>query len=101
MKAERLLLCVALCTLLSGCPFYGYGLRNPAHSPLNAGDKYVRRVRFKNMADEAWAEAQKADPDQRLSVHYELGFKAGFADYLENNRTGQPPVAPPWIYRSS
>jgi hypothetical protein len=100
-RAERPLLALAVCTLLSSCAFYGYGIRNLVHAPLDAGDRCVRRQHLQKLADEAWEKVQEADPQTPHSVHFVLGFKSGFADYLETNRTGEPPLAPPWIYRSS
>ena len=48
------------------------------------------------LAEEAWLSA--VGPGNCPSVHYERGFKEGFADYLQFGGTGNPPPLPPRDY---
>jgi hypothetical protein len=102
MKTRRLLWAVALCGLQAGCgEFALYGARNLFEAPLMEKDKLQGRCRFRRLAEDAWDEVEAANPGQEYSVHYARGFKYGFVDYLDAGGTGEPPVAPPWVYRSS
>lgn len=99
MRLEHILLAVGLCTLGSGCSIVQYGSKNIIEAPLDQVNELAECVRNRHMADEAWSEFQKADPDHVYSVHFGRGFKDGYADYLYAGGTGDPPVAPPWRYR--
>jgi hypothetical protein len=99
MKHTRLRLALILCVLQPGC-FYYYGAKNLIEAPLDARDECLMRCRFKCMAEEAWEQAVREDPSLADHFHYGAGFREGFATYLEEDGTGQPPAAP-WIYRSA
>ena len=50
------------------------------------------------LAETAWQEITKANPDPSYSPDYVCGFKDGFADFLYAGGTGEPPPLPPRQY---
>src|SRR5262249_3228840 len=91
-----------LCGTQAGCgEFMLYGVRNLYEAPLDEVDKCEARCRFRRLADEAWHAMTGGDPGGEFSVHYARGVRAGYVGYLRAGGTGEPPAAPPWIYRSS
>lgn len=98
MKFGHILLAVGLGTL-TGCGIVKYGSHNLIEAPLDQFNELAECVRNRHMADAAWSEFQKADPEHVYSVHFARGFKDGYADYLYAGGPGEPPVAPPWRYR--
>src|SRR5439155_20779353 len=50
------------------------------------------------LAEAAWQEITKANPDPSYSPDYVCGFKDGFADFLYAGGTGEPPPLPPRQY---
>jgi hypothetical protein len=101
MKATRLRLLLALGLLQPGCSFFCYGLDNLVEEPIDARDDLLMECRFSRMAEEAWQKVVADDPSPQYSYHYACGFKSGFVDYLDAGGTGDPPAAPPWIYRTA
>ncbi len=101
MKQRQLRLLLALCLLQPGCSFFCYGLHNLVEAPVDARDDYLMQCRFKQMAEDSWKCAVLADPSHPYSYHYGRGYVAGYVDYLDANGTGEPPAAPPWIYRTA
>jgi hypothetical protein len=99
MRLEHILLAVGLCTLGTGCGIVKYGSHNIIEAPLDQVSELAECCRNRHMADQAWSEFQKAEPEHVYSVHFARGFKDGYADYLYAGGTGDPPVAPPWRYR--
>jgi hypothetical protein len=99
MKHGWLRLALLLCVLQPGC-FYYYGAKNLIEAPLQCRDECLMRCRFKCMAEDAWQQAVQEEPSLADHFHYGAGFREGFATYLQENGTGQPPPAP-WIYRSA
>jgi hypothetical protein len=99
MRLEHILLTVSLCMLGSGCGIIEYGSHNLIEAPLDQVTELGECVRNKHMADAAWSEFAKGDPEHVYSAHFARGFKDGYADYLYAGGTGDPPVAPPWRYR--
>ena len=101
MKDARRRWLLLLCVLQPGCSFYYYGAKNLLDFSVDARDRCLTRCRFDQMADDAWQHAVADDPALANGYHYGAGFRAGFADYLQNDGTGQPPAEPPWEYRTA
>lgn len=98
---RRMLALLVLGLGSTGCGITKYGGRNLIEAPLNTRDRNAECIRDRHLADAAWAEIAKAQPEQVVSVHYVNGFKDGYVDYLYYGGTGAPPVMPPWHYRQA
>lgn len=72
-------------------------VREPKVFPLQKND-YLERLRNRWLARRAWTEMRAANPAQEYSNDYCRGFKDGFADYLYEGGTGEPPDLPPRHY---
>ena len=101
MKQTRLRLLLGLCLLQPGCSFFVYGVHNLIEAPVDARDDYLINCRFKHMAEDSLKNLLLAAPSCHYSYHYGRGYVAGYVDYLDANGTGEPPAAPPWIYRTA
>jgi hypothetical protein len=101
MKATRIRFLLALCLLQPGCAFFHYAADNLVEAPVDARDEKVMDCRFSRLAEEAWQKLLAGDPSPLYSYHYGCGFRSGFVDYLDAGGTGEPPAAPPWIYRAA
>jgi hypothetical protein len=66
----------------------------PAHYPTNLEHCRIR-AEARNAAEKAW---QEIDGGQTYCKDYQLGFKEGFADYLQYGGNGEPPSIPPRQY---
>jgi hypothetical protein len=69
----------------------------PSHFPTYAEDCLLKR-RAHKLAGEAWSEVVRDTKGAKLPEDYHKGFVEGFADYLENGGTGEPPALPPRHY---
>lgn len=87
--------------VLPGCSMSRNALYNTVVGPLHFerySDEFWRRVRDKNLAEEAWERAQGMAP-QPYSKHYARGFKEGYVNYLTGG-DGNTPLVPPRRYWS-
>ena len=50
------------------------------------------------LTETAWGQWRQANPEIGCSTDFTLGFKKGFADYLQGTTHGEPPTAPPTCY---
>jgi hypothetical protein len=67
---------------------------NLAYESALGTDYVLTCARNRRLANEAWGQVQKADPDHAYSKDYALGFKDGFADYLDEGGCAEPPPLP-------
>jgi hypothetical protein len=58
----------------------------------------VDRYRNQELAEAFWADFQAAAPGMTYSDDFALGFKEGFAVFLFEGGTGNPPPVPPRYY---
>jgi hypothetical protein len=108
MWRNHALLSLSLCVLGPGCEtpvgsgleVCRYSTRNFLEAPVSARDDCKERSWERDQGKAAWQAFQTAHPDQAFSVHYRNGFVDGFADYLYAGGTANPPVVPPWYYRT-
>lgn len=70
-------------------------LVEPAHFPHYL-ERCLLQARTSKLADQAWQKI--AHNGHSYSKDYQKGFKEGFADYLQNGGTGEPPPLPPRHY---
>jgi hypothetical protein len=91
---------LALAALQPGCSFLCYGARNIVEEPIEAIDRCLLTKQAKRMADPAWVDFTKHEPENAHGFYYEDGFKSGFVDYIRSNGNGEPPAAPPWVYQT-
>lgn len=63
-----------------------YSWRNDRHRSLKV---------YRQWADQAWAEAGGASPQDGMVDDYALGFRDGFVDYVYAGGEGEPPPIPP------
>jgi hypothetical protein len=94
MFVRRLLLCLpALC--LGGCSWIPYAVRNTSSAFTDVVYEYRFQCDIAKLAEEAWTEIGCGPEAAGRGGEFEVGFKAGFTDYLDANGTGQPPAMPP------
>lgn len=82
-----------------GSSFLRGATRNFIETPIVLVDDLYVAYRDKHRAKDAWEEVRREHPDLNYSKDYGLGFKEGFADYLDAGGNGQPPAVPPFRYR--
>ena len=109
VRVARRCLLVCWCLAASGCHLVYHErngvisdavrtvIREPKIFPLQKND-YVERIRDRFLARKAWADMLATNPGQDYSGDYCRGFKDGFADYLYEGGTGEPPDLPPRHY---
>ena len=101
MRHARFRWLVLLGVLQPGCSFYYYAAQNLVEEPVKARDQHILCCRYRRMAEDAWQKAVADQPPLAYAYHYGAGFQAGYADYLNYDGTGQPPAAPPFVYRTA
>jgi hypothetical protein len=69
----------------------------PAHFP-NYVEQCFLRKRTRSLGEESWREVMQDVNAPRYSKDYHKGFVDGFADYLQNGGSGEPPALPPRHY---
>jgi len=94
--------------LLAGClaPLVGCSLyQNAAHNVWNEPRTYQDTQRLKRdihkEAYAAWEDFCRIHPDRAVCEDMGIGYRDGFADYLENGGMAQPPAFPPKRYQRS
>ena len=99
MRHQWLTCTALLCAVGSGCTVTREISRNVIAQTQypNAIQEKLMDIRNGMAANAAWEEFCTFNPEQPFAIDYELGFKRGFADYLDGG-TGQPPVVPPRRY---
>jgi hypothetical protein len=53
---------------------------------------------YRDLADRAWDEIRRSDPELRCATDFADGFKDGFVDYVYAGGSGDPPPVPPRRY---
>jgi hypothetical protein len=90
---------VALCVSVSGCSLVGNGVRTLVIEPLQYPDLDDCQSCSRNHARAVAAlSAYQCQNAGCYSDDFVWGFKRGYADYLDNGGTGQPPPLPPRHY---
>lgn len=92
MRVRYLLLCLPM-LCLTGCSWLPFAIDNLTGSTTGVFAEYKFKQQCKQLAELAW-ETTCQEPAHRLkhrSSEYEIGFKAGFIDYLDCNGNGEPP----------
>src|SRR2546430_12335094 len=98
MRTQGILAVLAACAVSSGCyEFLHNALRNLTETPIQALDECRMSWRNRRRAEEAWA-LICGGGRREYSADYAAGFKAGYADYLDNGGHGDPPAGPPFCY---
>lgn len=98
MRMKLALIVPVLCALGSGCNIAVNATRNLVNEPVQRVDDFLVCSRNYHLAGDAWNDFKKAHAGLGYSSDYVLGFKRGYADYLEAGGTGQPPPLPPRRY---
>jgi len=73
--------------------------RNAVELPAYACDDAKSKCLNRRRAQEAWDKVQHGFKEGVYSHDYAAGFKAGYADFLDNGGNGDPPAVPPFRYR--
>jgi hypothetical protein len=89
---------IGLSLLTSGCQLAWDSTRNLIFETCLCTDTISSKIHYRFSANEAWKEYSSAHPEQTASVDFVKGFKAGYADYLENGGAVCAPPAPPLKY---
>jgi hypothetical protein len=101
MRSQWLRCILGVSALVAGCSPIANGVRTMIIEPLQyctTGDEILSRMRTRRLAEAAWDEIVKANPEPNQSADHADGFKDGFADYLFEGGTGAPPPLPPRHY---
>lgn len=101
MKPTYLCLVVGFCALCSGCALLQLAACNLTYEVWLHKEYTVACVRYRKLAEQAWLESLCSNSGQDYSVHYERGFKDGYAGYLDANGCLLPPALPPKHYWSA
>jgi hypothetical protein len=100
MRLRSAFVAAALGAASTGCStFWTDTLRNVVEAPIQGADDCLTVRRNERLADEAWRQVVKSNPEVKFSPDRGDGFKTGFADYLYVGGNGQPPAVPPFRYR--
>jgi hypothetical protein len=101
MRVPFALCLLGLSLLSSGCALLGDGAHLLAYRTCQSLDDCLERYRDRRWAEEAWQNARASSPEcQGASADYARGFKAGFAEYLYEGGTGEPPLVAPKHYQA-
>jgi hypothetical protein len=101
MNGQGLCCILGICALVAGCSPIASGVRTMILEPLEYctnGDAICSRVRYRRLAEAAWDEIAKANPELGRKSDYAVGFKDGYADYLFEGGAAAPPPLPPRHY---
>lgn len=98
MRLRATLGMIGLSLLTSGCQLAWDSTRNLIFETCLRTDTISSKIHYRFSANEAWKEYSSAHPEQTAAVDFVKGFKAGYADYLENGGAVCAPPAPPMKY---
>jgi hypothetical protein len=87
--------------LSPGCQLAALTAENLAATLCSCTDKAVDCTGELCLADRAWKEVRKSNPETAYSIYYARGFRDGYMDYLNEGGDGEPPPVPPPCYWSS
>jgi hypothetical protein len=91
---------VELALLCPGCALVGDGAHLLAYRTHQSVSDCLERQRDRRWAEDAWDKTRCSSSGQDYSADYARGFKDGFADYLYEGGTGEPPLVAPKHYRA-
>jgi hypothetical protein len=91
---------LGLALLSSGCALLCDGAGMVLYRTRQALDDCREWMRDKRLAAAAWDEVRKTESGRAYSEDHAAGFRDGFADYLYEGGTGEPPLVPPASYRT-
>lgn len=100
MKSKILILAVGLSLANSGC-FFRYAARNALVCTGRMIDECCARKKYCATAETYWKNYERDHCETKFSEDYGKGYQRGFADYLDANGTGLPPISPPLCYRTT
>jgi hypothetical protein len=98
MRRMLSLCLLQLCVLNAGCRLAVYTTQNIINEPRRLIADTTELSRDRRLANAAWEEVHKANPEVPYSKDYIEGFKAGFVDYLKERGQGPPSPLPPPRY---
>jgi hypothetical protein len=99
MRARFLLLIVLLGLLNSGCFLIHEATSVLASRTFGSLEECAERCRNHRWAEKAWKDFCQRAGKASFSDDFARGFKEGFAEYLYEGGTGEPPPLPPRCYR--
>jgi hypothetical protein len=101
MRVPFTLWLVGLSCLCSGCSLFCDSAGLLTYKMRQAVDDCFEQLRNQRWAEAAWDQVCQGNRSQQpYSDDYACGFKYGFADYLYQGGTGEPPLLAPGRYRS-
>lgn len=106
MRRTGFWLLIGTCLLSSGCgmtakSITGKFVRTMVVEPIaycECKDDSRARVRYYQMAEQAWTQFASVHALPPQSLHFGAGFKDGYSEYLYLGGTGAPPPVPPRHY---
>jgi hypothetical protein len=98
MRVSVALVIVGLSACGPGCALLTDSARTMCHYVADSVEDVREGFRNRHWAELAWKDLSAAEPGTH-SDDFALGFKRGFADYLDKGGSGEPPVLPPPRYR--
>jgi hypothetical protein len=88
-------LAIAGVALLShGCGSLEQSARVTGTQTAQSLNDHAERVRIHRWADAVWEDLVVSSNSREFSADYQSGFKEGFAEYLFQGGTGEPPLPP-------
>jgi hypothetical protein len=101
MNWKPIALVIVACSMNSGCcsSLVTAIVRNVVKTPIIKIDQCAQEHRSHILARHAWQEVLAKCPGEEFSHPYKCGFLAGYADYLQEGGTGDPPPVPPLRYQ--
>jgi hypothetical protein len=84
--------------LTSGCQLTYDTTRNLVFRSCLFTDMICSKAQYHHQANEAWKEYCSGHPDCAASSNFGKGFRAGYAEYLEEGGDTCPPPLPPMKY---
>jgi hypothetical protein len=90
---------VGLSCLCSGCSLFSDSAGLLTYKMRQAVDDCFEQLRNQRWAALAWDQVCQGNPCRQYTDDYARGFKYGFADYLYQGGTGEPPLVAPGPYR--
>jgi hypothetical protein len=100
MRILAALVLGGVCAFASGCTLMGGARRTAPSENIVAAESPVGmdNLRAYKLAETAWSQWAEANSENAYALDYVVGFKTGFAEYLQNKSDGEPPTVPPPPY---
>lgn len=83
-----------------GWIYYSISFKNIGSIPIRLAEEISLSVKGRTLATKAWEGVCKCVPKGHYSKDYAVGFKSGFADYIESGGDIRPSVSPHMLHHT-